>query len=118
MPWVKSDWIKLNTSIELFFYAGVLLKFKTLDTEGNNYKYAVLVGIDGSRQLSCVGLKGESWGYGRSELPKASNYRDKSYTLSVQWLVENFEFICKPEDIDDVWYCKFFDPTPKEWLEE
>lgn len=118
MSWIKSNWLKLQECNKSFFYAGILLKFKTLDTGGNNYKYALLVGIDGSRQLSCVGLQGESWGYGRSELPSASNYRDNPYTLSVQWLLDNFNYICRPEDMSDVWYCEFFDPVPREWKEQ
>ena len=99
-------WEKLADSAENYFREGVLLKFKTLDTAGNEYKYALGVRIDHSDDISFVALDGRTWGYGRCTLPQEARFEGNKYTVSRDWLVRNFIAIAEPQDADDIWICK------------
>ena len=99
-------WKKLADCTESYFREGVLIKFKTIDTAGDEYKYALGVRIDDSEDISFVGFDGRTWGYGRCTLPRDARFEGKKYTVSRDWLVKNFIAIAEPEDMDDIWVCK------------
>jgi hypothetical protein len=99
-------WEKLTSSDEPYFREGVLFKFKTLHTAGNDYKYALGVRIDHSDDISFVDFDGRTWGYGRCMLTEDARFEGRKYTVSRDWLVKNFMAISEPEDIEDVWVCK------------
>ena len=98
-------WEKITECESPYFREGVLIKFKTLDTAGDVYKYAIGVRIDHSYDISFVGFDGRSWGYGRCTLPEEARYENKEYTVSREWLIRNFIAIAEPEDPDDIWVC-------------
>ena len=99
-------WEKLTDSVENYFWEGVLVKFKTLDTAGDEYKYALGVRIDHSEDISFVSFTGRTWGYGRCTLPQEARFEGKRYTVLRDWLVRNFMAIANPQDADDIWICK------------
>ncbi len=105
----KKIWTRLVDHKKPYFQAGVLLRFTTIHTAGDFYKYALGIVFDQSTDLSFVGLDGRGWGYGRCTLPPEARYQSKEKTVSRDWLVANFIYIVEPEDIKDVWVC------PKTW---
>lgn len=98
-------WIKLTDYPKKYFYGGMIVRFRTFDTAGAGYKTAIATRIDGSEDLSFVGMDGGTWGYGRSTLPIDARHKGRSYTLSKKWLVKNFEYISIPSDPDDILVC-------------
>ncbi len=88
-----------------YFKEGVLLRFTTIATAGNFYKYALGIAFDLSEDLSFVGFDGRGWGYGRCTVSPEARYQFKERTISRDWLIENFIAIARPEDIEDVWVC-------------
>ncbi|MCZ4269038.1 hypothetical protein HGE68_08280 [Rhodobacteraceae bacterium R_SAG6] len=99
-------WEKLIDSTENYFREGVLVKFKTLDTAGDEYKFALGVRIDHNEDISFIGFGGRTWGYGRCTLPYETRFEGKKYTVSRDWLINNFAAIAEPQDTDDIWVCK------------
>lgn len=99
-------WEKITECEQPYFIDGVLIRFKTLHTAGDEYKYALGVKIDHREDISFVGFDGGSWGYGRCTLPKEARYEDKKCTVSRDWLIKNFIAIAEPEDPDDIWVCR------------
>ena len=100
------EWEKLAECEAPFFWSGVLIRFKTIDTAGNDYKFALGVRIDGQADISFVGFDGGTWGYGRCTLPEEARFQGRKYTVSRDWLIENFNAIAEPEDPDDIWVCR------------
>lgn len=101
----RNMWKRLSSVTRSHFREGVLLKFKTIDTAGNHYKYALSVRIDHDEDISFVGLDGRTWGYGRCKLPAEARYFGRKHTVSKAWLLKNFISLAKPEDLNDVWVC-------------
>ena len=99
-------WVKISEYEEPFFRAGVLIKFKTLDTAGDEYKYAMGVRIDHDEDISFVGFDGRTWGYGRCTVPKDARFQSQKYTVSREWLINNFMTIARPENPEDIWVCR------------
>ncbi len=99
-------WEKLAESAESYFREGVLVKFRTLDTAGDEYRYALGVRIDYSEDISFVGFDGRTWGYGRCTLPREARFEGRKYTVSRDWLEQNFIAIADPQDVYDIWICK------------
>ncbi|WP_127747102.1 hypothetical protein [Parasedimentitalea marina] len=97
-------WKRLKNSNESFLREGSLIKFKTNHTAGNHYHYALAVRFNHDEDLSFVGLGGRTWGYGVCTLKKEARFEEKKCTVSVPWLLKNFNAIVEPLDIDDVWY--------------
>jgi len=102
---LQNIWVKLKDYNKPFFHKGLIVRFRTLDTAGNGWKYAVATQIDNYRNLGFVGLDGGTWGYGRCMLPDEASYQNNRNTISRDWLIENFVHIAEPEDHDDIWVC-------------
>lgn len=99
-------WEKLADCTAPYFREGVLIKFKTISSPGNDYRYALGFRMDFGEDISFVGFDGITWGYGRCTLPPEARFEGKPYTVSRTWLVHNFIHIAEPEDIDDIWICE------------
>ena len=98
-------WERLVDSGADYFVDGVAFKFKTIDTAGNFYHYALGFRMDHDEDLSFVGLDGRTWGYGRCTLPVEARFEGRKYTLSKTWIQVNFIAIVRPVDLNDVWVC-------------
>ena len=111
----ETSWKRLEDHLDERFYRGLLLRFKTNDTDRpTHWQYGLAVSYNGSKRLSFVSLDGGTWGYGRAELPDASFYEGQPYTVSALWLLNNFEHLCSVGKTDDIWFCESFVPVPNE----
>ena len=96
-------WIKLRDYESPRINSGAMIRFRTLHTAGNEWKYALAVRIDGAEDISFVGLDGGTWGYGRCTLPREARHEGQRYSVSRDWLLANFMHIAEPEDPKDIW---------------
>lgn len=97
--------MKLSNYEKPYLFKGAIVRFRTLHTAGNGYKYAVATQIDNYSNLGFVGLDGGTWGYGRCMVPDEARHEGKRETISRDWLIENFMYIAEPQDRDDIWVC-------------
>lgn len=98
-------WVKLSelAKNDARIVRGALIKFKTIDTYGDHYHYALATSIDANSDLSFISLDGRSWGYGRCCPGAVARYYGEKKTISAAWLFGNFLAIARPIDLEDVW---------------
>ncbi|WP_282092678.1 hypothetical protein [Epibacterium ulvae] len=105
MPNAENIWTLLKDHDAQYLVEGAILRFRTIDTAGNHYKYAIATRIDAKDDLGFVALHGTTWGYGRCTLPVEARRRGQECTIDKDWLLQNFIAVAEPEDLNDIWVC-------------
>lgn len=109
-----AGWTRLTETTFEKFYCGITLKFKTNDSGPVGiYQYALGLRLPLNRQLMFVSLEGQCWAHGPFPLPAESNAETGPSTVSVKWLLENFQYIATVKDMEDVWFAKAIFPVPE-----